>query len=123
MVVGLLIWLNLIARLILISAAWAANDLDAIHGGDLYAEMRALSQAPGNLGSPHVGVTDGSPHVGETLGLPGTAAVRAGSLPTFGVRSRDRTAVGSGFILGAVTMASTAALARSIRSMIRLGRG
>ena len=31
-VVGLLFWLNLIARLTLISAAWAANDIDGING-------------------------------------------------------------------------------------------
>ena len=30
-VVGLLFWLNLIARLTLISAAWAANDVDEVH--------------------------------------------------------------------------------------------
>ena len=41
-VVGLLVWLNLIARLTLISAAWAANDLDQIHG----------SQAPGQEAFP-----------------------------------------------------------------------
>ena len=122
-VVGLLIWLNLIARLVLICAAWAANDLDEIHGGDLNAEMRALSLAPETLGSPHVAVTEGLPQVQETVGPPGTATVRTGSLPTFGARTRDRTAVGSGFVLGAVAMACAAALARSIRSMIRLGRG
>jgi len=118
-VVGLLIWLNLIARLVLISAAWAANDLDEIHDGHFHAEVRA----PGTLGFPHVGVTEGLPQVLETVGPPRTAPVRAGSLPTFGARSRDRTAVGSGFVLGAVAMACAAALARSIRSMIRLGRG
>lgn len=30
--VGLLVWLNLIARLLLISAAWAANDIDEMRG-------------------------------------------------------------------------------------------
>ncbi len=43
-VVGLLIWLNLIARLTLISAAWAANDVDEIHGGGLDAFTRGLIQ-------------------------------------------------------------------------------
>ncbi len=33
-VVGLLFWLNLIARLTLISAAWAANDIDDINAGE-----------------------------------------------------------------------------------------
>lgn len=41
-VVGLLIWLNLIARLTLISAAWAANDIDEIPGGGLDAFTSGL---------------------------------------------------------------------------------
>lgn len=41
-VVGLLFWLNLIARLTLISAAWAANDIDEIHGTELLRGMRSL---------------------------------------------------------------------------------
>jgi hypothetical protein len=45
-VVGLLVWLNLIARLILISTGWAANDLDEIRGGEFQAQIQAFSQAP-----------------------------------------------------------------------------
>jgi len=85
--------------------------------------MRALSLAPETLGSPNVAVTEGLPQVLETVGPPGTVTGRTGSLPTFGARSRDRTAVGSGFVLGTVAMACAAVLARSIRSMTRLGRG
>ena len=110
-VIGLLVWLNLIARLILISAGWAANDLDEIRGGEFQALIRPFSQTPGTVGLPHVP---------ETVGLPGTTPVRDGSLPTFGARSRDRTALGSGFILG---VAATGALARGMRSLFRLGRG
>ena len=113
-VVGLLIWLNLIARLVLISAAWTANDLDETHGGDFHAQMHVLSRVPD---------TAGTPQIREAVGLAGTTAVRAGSLPTLGPRSRDRTALGSGFILGAAAMAAAGALVRSIRSMVRLGRG
>ena len=43
-VVGLLFWLNLIARLTLISAAWAANDVDEIRGGGLDAFTRGLTR-------------------------------------------------------------------------------
>ena len=104
-VVGLLIWLNLIARLILISAAWAANDVDDIHGGEFETQIPALSP------------------VSETVGLPGVIARPGGTLPTFGVRSRDRTTLGSGFILGAAAMAVTGALFRGVRSMSRVVRG
>jgi len=113
-VIGLLVWLNLIARLILISAGWAANDLDEIRGGEFQAQIQAFSQARGTVGLPHVP---------ETVGLPGTTPVRDGSLPTFGARSRDRTALGSGFILGVAATATTGALACGMRSLFRLGRG
>ena len=104
-VVGLLIWLNLIAGLTLFSAAWAANDVDEIHGGG----FRTQIPAPGQ--------------VSETVGLPGTAVVRGGTLPTFGARSRDRTALGSGLILGAAAMGATGALVRGIRSVVRCAKG
>jgi Virulence factor BrkB len=49
-VVGLLIWLNLVARLVLISAAWTANDLDETHGGGFHAQMHVLSRVPDTAG-------------------------------------------------------------------------
>ena len=116
-VVGLLIWLNLISRLVLISAAWAANDVDEIHGG----ESPSLVQAPSHVTKTSQ-VTETN-KVPETVGLPGMTAVRDRSLPTFGTRSLDRTTLGSGVILGAAAMAATGALARGIRSMVRLVRG
>jgi membrane protein len=122
-VVGLLIWLNLMARLTLISAAWAANDLDAIHGGELRAQIQELSQEPETAGLPPAPRRAGLPHVPETVGSAGgSGAVRGSPLPTLGARARDRAAVGSGFILGAAAMAITAALARGLRSMVRLAR-
>jgi membrane protein len=110
--VGLLIWLNLIARLILISAAWVANDLEQM-GGEFRAQIQAVIREPEGVRLAHVR---------EAAGVPRTSVVRGDSLPTFGARSGDRTAVGSGFILGAAAMAATAVLARSIRSMARLAR-
>jgi membrane protein len=102
-VVGLLIWLNLIARLTLISAAWAANDVDQSHAVGL-AQTGAESQ------------------VRETVGLPRTEPVRGAALPTFGTRTLDRATLGSGLVLGAVAMAALGVLARGLRSIVRLGR-
>ena len=104
-VVGLLIWLNLIARLILISAAWAANDVDEVHGAETDTQSQARSQVPASVATA------------------GATVVRGRSLPTFGTRSVDRTTLASGVVLGAVAMAVTGVLARGIRSMRRLGRG
>jgi membrane protein len=104
-VVGLLIWLNLIARLTLISAAWAANDVDEAVPGELPAQTPAPGQVP------------------EAVPLPGTRVAPGSALPTFGARSADRTTLGSGFILGAAAMAATGVLARGVRLVARLGRG
>ena len=99
-VIGLLFWLNLIARLTLIAAAWAANDVDEIHGG----KQHALTPGTG------------------TDVMPGRAAVRDVSLPTFGARSADRTTLAAGALLGAAAVATAGALLRGIRSLVVLGR-
>lgn len=91
-VVGLLFWLNLIARLTLYSAAWAAIDVEA---------------------------TSTEPVVLESAGHPERAQARDGSLPRLGAPSGDRTTLASGFILGAGVMAATGALTRGIRSIVR----
>jgi membrane protein len=53
-VVGLLIWLNLIARLTLISAAWAANDVDRARRGEITAQSQVHGQVqvPETVGRP-----------------------------------------------------------------------
>jgi membrane protein len=107
-VVGLLVWLNLIARLILISAAWAANDVDAIRAGERHRAGQDLGQ--------------GSRACPPPTEVPCTSTGKP-SLPTFGARSGDRTTLGAGVVLGVVALASTGALSRGLRSMVRLARG
>jgi len=97
-VVGLLIWLNLISRLTLIAAAWAANDVEGYRG----AELQPQVQGPSGVSS-------------------GATAVR-GDLPTFGAPAQDRAAVASGFVLGLAATAALRVLARGLRSLTRLGR-
>ena len=99
-VIGLLFWLNLIARLTLISAAWAANDADEIHGDGL----RAGDHGP------------------DAAAVPGAGAARDESLPTFGERSGDRTTLAAGAVLGATAVVAAGALARGVRSVIGLAR-
>lgn len=107
-VVGLLVWLNLIARLMLIAAAWAANDVDRARGGQDPA-IRVSNQS--------------SRTVPDTLGTPSPTAVSHTSQATFGARSRDRTTLVAGIVLGAVAIAATGTLARGIRTVVRLARG
>ncbi len=102
-VVGLLFWLNLIARLTLISAAWAANDVE-IHGGQAHALLQARTD-------------DHDP-----VAVPGTTSARGGSLPTFGAPSGERTSVVAGAVLGAAAVVATQALAHGIRSVVGLAR-
>lgn len=104
-VVGLLVWINLIAQLTLIAAAWAANDIDAIERDAVSSQVRARGDAPG------------------TEGLPDATAARDSSLPTFGARSTDRTTLGAGAILGATAMAVVGVLIRASHRVIRLVRG
>jgi membrane protein len=106
-VFGLLIWLNLIARLTLFSAAWVANDFEEIQAVDL----RALA--------------DDS----ETEVVPATKTGGADPVPTFGTRSGDRTSLAAGVVLGAtaavlagsVVMAA-GTLTRGVRSFVALAR-
>jgi len=99
-VIGLLFWLNLIARLTLISAAWAANDVDDVHGDG--------EHGPG----------EGQDAVART----GTTGGRGDLLPTFGARSGDRTTLAAGAVLGAAALMAAGALARGIRSAAGLLR-
>jgi membrane protein len=105
--VGLLIWLNLIARLTLISAAWAANDADQIRAGRLGATIQ--THTDGSAADPDVRP-------------PSPGSSRDPLLPTFGARSGDRTTLGAGVVLGVAAVAATGALTRGIRSVVRLVR-
>ncbi len=98
-VVGLLFWLNLMARLVLISASWAANDLDSGAGADPLAE----------LASP--GPQDDAVSPGAGRGIVARARATAG-LPTFGARSRDRVTLAAGAVLGACAAVAAGAVRR-----------
>jgi membrane protein len=110
-VVGLLIWLNLIARLTLIAAAWAANDFD---------EIRSRTDGPVARGAEAVA------RQGSAVDMPGPTTTRGGSLPTFGTRSADRTTLAAGAVLGAfvgaTAVVAAGALTRGIRSAVGLFR-
>jgi membrane protein len=101
LVVGLLVWLNLMSRVLLISAAWAANDLDT-RSGELSAGQRH-KLAEGPVERPLTTVRD---------------RTDAG-LPTFGQRAADRTSVAAGAVLGAVGAVGLGAVLRGLGSLVR----
>ncbi|HEY7717334.1 MAG TPA: YihY/virulence factor BrkB family protein [Pedococcus sp.] len=102
LVVGLLVWLNLMSRLVLISAAWAANDLVvATPVADLSAaQQRKLVEGP------------------EPGPLTERQRVDAG-LPTFGRRASDRTTLAAGAVLGATGAFALGGLLRGLRDVVR----
>jgi membrane protein len=94
-VVGLLFWLNLIARLTLVSAAWAANEVE-IRGGEL-DRTDALER------------NDVAAGRGATL-------TRDGSHPAAGAPPNGRATLTAGAVLGATAVLAAGALARGLRS-------
>ena len=103
LVVGLLVWLNFMSRVILISAAWAANDLDT----GLAAPGLSAGQVDKLVEGPD----------SESLG---TVRERTDAgLPTFGQRAADRTSVAAGAVLGAVGAVALGTIGRGIRWLLR----
>ena len=114
-VVGLLVWLNLIARLTLISATWAANDVERAHNVLLNGQIQDEGETrPRALA--HRQVPDGAVP-------PPPESARGPELPTFGSRTLDRAALGSGVVLGAAAMAVAGALARGVSHIVARVRG
>lgn len=99
---ALLVFLNFISRVVLISAAWAANDLDTADDTGLTAAQRAkLVEGP-------------APEALDSV----RARTDAG-LPTFGPRAADRTTLAAGAVLGAVAAVAAGTLRRGVRSVLR----
>jgi len=103
LVVGLLVWLNFMSRIILISAAWAANDLDPASGAPAPSKGMRAKATEGPDEEALVTVRD---------------RTDAG-LPTFGQRAADRTSVAAGAVLGAAGALALGTVARGIRTLVR----
>ncbi|GAA4725766.1 YihY/virulence factor BrkB family protein [Pedococcus ginsenosidimutans] len=103
-VVGLLVWLNLISRVMLVAAAWAANDADAQAAGRI-TEAQKDKLVEGPAPEPLDSIRD---------------RTDAG-LPTFGQRAADRTSVAAGAVLGAVGAVAVGSLAGGLRRLVRRG--
>lgn len=95
-VVGLLFWLNLIARIVLLSACWAYLDI-----ADEAADEARETEAPGDE-TPTPVVQH------STVRLIPPSTVAAGVADPTASRQRDRVAVGAGAVAGAVLGAAAA---------------
>ncbi len=98
-VVGLLVWMNLVGRLTLLAASWAATR--AADAGELPAVV---------LGGP---VPDGADTPAEARAAVGPQQVAR--VPTYGVRAADRTSLAAGVVLGL----AGAAVLRVARGAVR----
>ena len=104
-IIGLLFWLNLIARIVLLSACWAY--LDTSHETAEEAE-EAEGADPGH--DEGVAAGPAVQHTTVRLIPPSTAAAGVAD-PTVG-RSRDRVAVMAGAVIGAAVATGVAGLLR-----------
>lgn len=113
-VVGLLFWLNIVARVILVGAAWAANDIDVA-----LAELEGEQAEAADREAETPGV-DG-PAVGAGAGV-GVAAdderARAvAGLPSFARRDQDRASIAAGAVLGASAAVAAGAVLRGVKAV------
>ncbi len=100
--VGLLIVMNLMSRVTLVAAAWAAL---------------SLGLPPRPADAPVATPSAAAPAAGPVR-LPHPAEMA----PTFGARSADRTAIAAGAVLGAAATLGAAALRRAAGSVVDLAR-
>ena len=101
--VGLLFWLNLMSKVVLLSAAWSANDVDLSR---LDGDAPQSAATPAEATAP---VASTRPH------RPDRPAHGVGT-PT---RAADRVSVVAGVVAGVVVGVATALGAKGIRGMLR----
>jgi membrane protein len=97
--VGLLLWMNLVSRVVLLAAAWVATE------EDVKAQVAA---APGRRPSKHV---------------PVPAGPRDLMRPSFGQRSAARTTLAAGAVLGALGAYGVRGLSSAGRALVDAARG
>jgi len=108
LVIGLLFWLNLIARIVLLAASWVADDIDVHHAGLEASTVAAGAEAPRTPGATE--------HGGEVdLGDGRSRAVRG--IPAFGPRTQDRTSIAAGAVLGVTAAIALGAVGRTVRAV------
>ncbi len=114
LVIGLLFWLNLIAKLVLYAASWAANDVDRAAGP---RSVAATVDPPGARGGPAARASARA--AGADLGSIRSRAVAG--VPAFGDRTADRTSIAAGAILGATVALALGSVGRVTRAIFTRG--
>jgi membrane protein len=131
-VVGLLVWMNLAARVTLLTAAWAATT--AADRGHLDTATRAGPQPEGEVMtrlSQRNGTQPSQPSQPSRVassrarsGARSPRARRAEPIPaTFGQRSADRTTLAAGMVLGAGVLMALRVVRRALVALYDAVRG
>ncbi|MFN0280438.1 MAG: YihY/virulence factor BrkB family protein [Kineosporiaceae bacterium] len=112
-VVGLLVWMNLVGRLTLVCASWAATA--ATDAGGLPGSPPATR--PAVSGPLAAGVlAAGGPAAGD--GRPEQASTTPRRTPTYGVRAADRTTLAAGVVLGVGAAAALRVARGAVRAVV-----
>ena len=106
-VVGLLFWLNLIARIVILSASWAAVSLADLEDPEAIADDVAAEEGPA-----HETTQRAVRHTSVRLIPPASAS--AGVADPSVSRARDRTAIVTGLALGTAIGAVVAGVVRRV---------
>lgn len=128
--IGLLFWLNLMARIVLIGAAWAANDIDvALATLEAKGDPNAPAAPAGPADTAPAGTAPpGAPPAGTAP--PDTGGVDAADpraralagIPHVGVidrRDRDRVSIAAGALVGAGATMLVGSVSRALRALTR----
>lgn len=99
-IAGLLIWLNLLARVTLVAASWAATSAEEAGSVVLRRHVE-----------------------GAREDLPVPAGPRVRTAASFGQRSTDRVALGAGAVLGALAVVGLRVGGGAVRSVVDAARG
>ena len=110
--VGLLVWLNFIARALLLAAAWSADELEDSTVAAIPESVRAKA-----LEGPEPAPALGAVPAGS---FEATASARAvEGLPTFGQRAADRTTLAAGALVGVLGAVTVGATSRLVGRLVR----
>jgi membrane protein len=115
-VIGLLIWLNLIGRLTLVSAALAAT-----MSADRGHLALAVASPGGEAAASPEGAATPSREASAVTARPGGPASVPAPAPSFGRRAEDRTAIAAGAVLGASALLAARVMGRAGRALRDIG--
>ena len=119
LLLGLLVWLNLVARLTLVAAAWGA--IVALDRGHLVDDGHGRVSVPAVPAGPSAPART-TAAAGARTTAPAGAAAGARPVPAVTTRAGDRVSVAAGAILGASALIAVRTTTTAVRSLVRAAR-